>query len=55
MSLNLDIMLDVDVVPLDHPLNGFSVDLQESDGGLFISFRIIEHSPDMIGLYLRQA
>jgi hypothetical protein len=48
-------MLDADVVPLDHPLDSFSVDLQDSNSGLLVSFRVIEHSPDMLGFHLRHA
>jgi hypothetical protein len=36
------ITLDFDVMPLDHSLDSFSVDIQESYGSLFSPFGMIE-------------
>jgi hypothetical protein len=53
--LDLNIMGNSYSVTFEHPLNGFPVDIQRSHGSLLISFRVIEHSPDVIGLHFCQS
>ncbi|MEY2457531.1 MAG: hypothetical protein QOK06_2631 [Acidimicrobiaceae bacterium] len=49
---DFNLLLNIDPVSQDHSLNSFTVDSQQPHRGLLISFRVIEHSSDVISLHL---
>lgn len=53
-SLDIDPVLDLDVISLNHSLDGLAVNVQQPDGGLLIPLRVRQHPLDVIGLHLCQ-